>query len=172
MTEGTEIQGFWANYCDWKLIKTRGFVQVVFEVPLHMADHAYKILGGMPDYSKERPFVIAALDLAVVDSPDHALANDGASQAPRGWVSERAHPRKSVAPEKMLAQQAGMACADPRFQLFMDASGEEETAVAVRNHCYVVTRAEIVPGSEAGDRWEELYQEFLVWRTDQDMGAA
>jgi hypothetical protein len=52
---------FKATYSDWKLIKTRGVVQVVMEVPLSEADAAYQILGGMPDFSSERWFGIAPL---------------------------------------------------------------------------------------------------------------
>ncbi len=164
MTEGMEIPGFWANYCDWRLVKTRGIVQVVFEVPLHEADHAYKILGGMPDYSKERPFGIAALDMNVTGTTGILPANRG--------VAIAATPRKSAAPEKMLAQQAGMACADPRFQEFCRVNDEDGAAAFVRNVCYVPSRSFIRPGTEAGDLWEKLYQEFLIWRTDQDMGVA
>jgi hypothetical protein len=54
---------FKATYSDWKLIKTRGVVQVVMEVPLSEADAAYQILGGMPDFSSERWFGIAPLKL-------------------------------------------------------------------------------------------------------------
>jgi hypothetical protein len=52
---------FKACYSDWKLIKTRGVVQVVMEVPLAEADAAYKVLGGMPDFGSENWFAIAAL---------------------------------------------------------------------------------------------------------------
>ena len=35
---------FRASYSDWKLIKTRSVVQIVFEVPLEAADEAYQVL--------------------------------------------------------------------------------------------------------------------------------
>lgn len=53
-----------ATYADWRLIKTRSVVQVVFEVPLHDADAAYEVLGGMPKPSTEQWFAIAAISAA------------------------------------------------------------------------------------------------------------
>lgn len=52
---------FTASYSDWKLIKTRGVVQIVLEVPLKAADHAYNVLGGMPDFGNERWVAVAQL---------------------------------------------------------------------------------------------------------------
>lgn len=52
---------FGAEYCDWKLIKTRGYVQIVFEIPLAAADHAYKVLGGMPNQDSSVWFGIAKM---------------------------------------------------------------------------------------------------------------
>src|SRR6185312_3523839 len=52
---------FKATYSDWKLVRTRQVIQIVFEVPLADADNAYEILGGMPNSSKERWFGIAAI---------------------------------------------------------------------------------------------------------------
>src|SRR3990167_7762632 len=53
---------FGAEYVDWKLVKTRAAIQIVFEIPLEAADHAYRVLGGMPDNSKSRWFGIARME--------------------------------------------------------------------------------------------------------------
>ena len=52
---------FKATFADWKLIKTRGCIQLVFEVPLHESDMAYRVVGGMPNAAEERWFAIARL---------------------------------------------------------------------------------------------------------------
>jgi hypothetical protein len=39
---------FQAVYADFKLIKTRGVTQFIFEVPIEHSDAAYQVLGGMP----------------------------------------------------------------------------------------------------------------------------
>lgn len=52
---------FSASYSDWKVIKTRRVVQLVFEVPLEAADHAYNVLDGMPSFGSEQWFAIARM---------------------------------------------------------------------------------------------------------------
>lgn len=52
---------FGAEYVDWKLIKTRQTVQIVFEIPLAAADHAYEALGGMPNNERSDWFAIAKM---------------------------------------------------------------------------------------------------------------
>lgn len=53
---------FSAAYSDWKLVRTRSTVQIVFEVPVEAAGHAYQVLGGMPAQDKSLYFAIARLD--------------------------------------------------------------------------------------------------------------
>lgn len=138
---------FKATYSDWKLVKTRGVIQIVFEVPLAEADLAYKVVGGMPNIAAESWFAIARLD------PDQA-----------------AKPRPKVAVEKRLTQQAGICCADPVFRRFMAEEGkayspdESEVAIAVRSYCGVSSRSEIIPGSPAADKWDRLWGRFQAWK--------
>ena len=58
---------FGAEYVDFKIIKTRRAVQIVFEIPLEAADHALKCLGGLPDNEKSVWFGIAKMK-----KPDNA----------------------------------------------------------------------------------------------------
>lgn len=60
MTEKPAV--FTATYADIKTIKTRQVVQVIFELPVEAAGHAYNVLGGWPDFSAERWFAIARLE--------------------------------------------------------------------------------------------------------------
>ena len=59
---------FSAYYADWKVIKTRDSVQVVFEIPRTAAGHALNVLGGMPNFGKPTLFAIARLDPEKVKS--------------------------------------------------------------------------------------------------------
>lgn len=52
---------FGAEYVGWQLVKTRRAVQIVFEIPLENAGHAYQALGGMPDNEKSVWFAIAKM---------------------------------------------------------------------------------------------------------------
>lgn len=52
---------FSATYSDWKVLKTRQVVQIVLEVPLKAAGHAYNVLGGMPNFEAEQWVAVAPL---------------------------------------------------------------------------------------------------------------
>lgn len=168
-------------YADWKLIKTRACVQVVLEIPLHEADAAYQALGGMPDPAAERWFGIARLDLSNV-------AGVPATSATRGADSDLGDPsvaaprlRKPVAPDKRLAQQAGIVCSDPMFWRYVEQrlreSGHRNASVTcndlaasyVRWYCQVASRSEIKIGTPEGELWEELHSDFIIWRDAPDL---
>lgn len=52
---------FSASYSNWRVIQGRKVVQLVFEVPIEASDHAYRVLGGMPNNGEEKFFAIARL---------------------------------------------------------------------------------------------------------------
>lgn len=163
---------FKGTYADFKLIKTRGVVSISFEIPLKDVDLALRALGGMPDAAKEQWFGIAALDMTKL--------NAGVTVAPISPVEaaglcgespDRPHsPRKPVAAEKRLAQQAGICASDPVFQRFLmedrqiTGPTEDQAAEYVRAFCRVASRSEIIPGTEAAARWDRLHGKFLAWK--------
>ena len=60
---------FEATYSEWRLIKTRQAIQIIFEVPLHRSDEAYQVLGGMPQPGSEQWFAIARLQQTLERDP-------------------------------------------------------------------------------------------------------
>lgn len=59
MTDTAPI--FSASYSDWRIVKGRKVVQIIFEVPIGAEGHAYRVLGGMPKLDKPSWFGIARL---------------------------------------------------------------------------------------------------------------
>lgn len=53
---------FSTEYADWKVLKTRSCIQIVFEIPLEAAVHVHNVLGGMPNFSQPKRFAIARLN--------------------------------------------------------------------------------------------------------------
>lgn len=53
---------FGACYSDFKLVRTRGVIQLIFEVPIEKADHALQALGGMPAQGASTWFAIAKME--------------------------------------------------------------------------------------------------------------
>jgi len=135
---------FQATFTDWRLIKGRKVVQIVFEVPLEGADEAYRVLDGMPDPGASVWCAIARL-------------------------REETAPSSPSKPVQRLVQQACICCKKPVFQLFLRISGmpvsnAEEAAVAVRLICSVDSRSKIEPGSPAAIAWDKLYSQYVAWR--------
>lgn len=176
----TDAAAFRAVYTDWRLIKGRKVVQVVLELPIEQADQAYRALNGMPNPAESAWVAVARLkpERQVVQDRLAKPAHDNAQPASEPEPPVRA--RKPVAPEKRLAQQAGIMCSDKMFQRFLAvhemlgkhrAEGydvpeymEEVSARAVRLICGVKSRSEIVPGTPAAAEWDRLLSKFTAWK--------
>lgn len=157
---------FRACYSDFKLVKTRGVVQLVFEVPLSEADAAYQVVGGMPDPGADRWFAIARLNTGADSDPLPPVA-----PVREADVSGPPSASRPIAPEKRLTRQAAICCADPVFRLFLahihcgnNVIDEPKATAFVRDYCNVVTRKDIIPGTDAGDRWIDLHGQFEAWK--------
>lgn len=59
---------FGAAYSDWKIIRTRGVIQIVFEVPIEQEGAAYAALGGMPKQDRSDWFAIARMNKVKPDA--------------------------------------------------------------------------------------------------------
>lgn len=170
----TDAAAFRAVYTDWRLIKGRKVVQVVLELPIEQADQAYRALNGMPNPAESAWVAVARLkpERQVVQDRLAKPAHDNAQPASEPEPPVRA--RKPVAPEKRLAQQAGIMCADMGFQRFLydnhmirhygNEADEGNAACAVRMICGVESRSEILPGTSAAEKWDQLMGQFEMWK--------
>jgi len=142
-----EPMAFRATYADWKLIKTRGVIQVVMEVPLADSDAAYDVLGGMPNPANETWFGIAPIKLGP-DKPE----------AKRDW--------RDLQPQ----QQAGIRCNEPTFVAFLKESRPDDwrestsAAKCVRLICNVHSRVELGTNHAARVIWHQLDTEYQAWK--------
>lgn len=157
----TAPAAFKASYADWKLIRSRKCVQIVFEVPLEAADAAYQVVGGMPDVGGSDWFAIARL------APE--------TEKPVEPKKERA---KQNWHDMSPAQQAGVLCADTKFQKFIGEmyrhitiNTEEAAATAVRDQCGVLSRSEIDNFPTARARWIDLVSRYRAWERAPGVGA-
>lgn len=152
---------FQATYSDWKLIKTRSAVQIVFEVPVEQAGLAYEVLGGMPKPGAEVWCAIARLQQQPKEDAEKPRPH-AASTSPTGGAHRSWH-------EMSPAQQAGILCAEPTFWKFCGewlggtVSNEEECIHAVREYCGVQSRKQIVPNEMSGMNWGVMAGEYRAW---------
>jgi hypothetical protein len=157
------MTAFRATYSDWKLIKTRGVVQVVMEIPLADADAAYDVLGGMPVHGKERWFGIAALKSpAEEDRGTHRQKDSSPSphpgEAKRNW--------RDIPPP----QQAGIRCDEPAFAAFLkeqrpdDWQEEPDPVDCVYLICGITSRSELATNHKARVIWKMLDDQYSAWK--------
>lgn len=160
---------FKATYSDWKLIRTRKVVQIVFEVPVESAGLAYEVLGGMPRPDSEVWCAVARLDPTKESAAQPRPSPTTAPTSTGGAHHKSFH-------EMSAAQQAGILCNEPRFAKFLmerrrshwSVAAEatetpERAAVAVRDICVVKSRAEIDKNEGATFRWRTLVSDYRAW---------
>lgn len=157
---------FRGTYSDWRLVKTRAVVQVIFEIPLADSDAAYEVLGGMPVHGNERWFGIAALK-----SPQQE-AEESRQDKPQAPDGDRQNWR-DVKP----SAQAAMRCDQAPFWAFLReehkqrVTSKDDAATAVRKICGVNSRAHFNDNHIARVAWHQLDSQFLAWQAKERVGA-
>lgn len=142
---------FQATYSDWKLVRSRKVVQVVFEIPLEQANTAFEALGGMPNPGAEIWCAIARLEKPPVPPSPTQAANGQ-------WAIKR----------------AGILCKDPVFWRFLNEGDyfnseypiDNETSCAqfIRGFCGVISRSDLTVGSAGAAKLRQLSVDFNIWR--------
>lgn len=190
---------FRGTFSGFALVKTRDTARFEIEVPLADADAALAALGGLPRPGTERWVAVALLNPNMeggdaASGPFTAKSNEATSvsdDAPavpthhdgRGASSER---KPTPWSEKSAATQAGIRCADVRFQAWLKnyAAGnwrdqvqeaakhgdgppppEMVAAYVVRDLCNVESRADIDAYPAALSAWQAMDTAFM-----QDIG--
>lgn len=141
----TNPAAFKATLVDFKNIRTRKLVQIVFEAPIEDANSILECLGGYGELGKESWWAVARLG----DDP-HSLPAKPAKER-RRWD------------ELSPATQAGIRCNEGSFQQFVKTFGDDSPEGLVRRYCYVDSRANITRGGVSGDRWAELESRYQSW---------
>ena len=162
---------FRAVYANWKLIKTRGMIQVVLELPVEQADAAYEVLGGMPVAGKERWFGIAA-----IRNPE---ATPGVSDpAPAQVPQPRPERAKRDWRDLPASQQAALRCNDATFRAFLNETQCDGWAVTsdlaadcVRSACAVNSRSDLDTNHKARVIWHQLDSQYQAWLAKERVGA-
>jgi hypothetical protein len=142
MTASAIISGDFATF---RHVQGRKVLQLVIEVPAESASSVFSTFG-YPGSGNPIPVAVARL----VEQP-------------------KAEPTKQRTPfiDLPLAQQAAMRCNEMGFWFFIrerggKCEGPDDAARFVRLHCNVSSRADIVEGSTAGERWKALEGEYFA----------
>lgn len=137
-----------ATYSDWRPVKGRKVLQVIFEVPLEQQTEVLMMLGA-PNPAEPAWCAIAK------------LAEGERAEQPT-------NPERRRFTELAPAQQAALACKAEAFQRYISEEygcdrSEEAATICVREFCQVSSRSEIKPGTPAAQAWRNLYDAYQVW---------
>lgn len=160
MSDPTAIR---ATFSDFKIVRTRSVVQLIFEIPIELADASLATLGGLPRSDSERWVGIARLDERKFDAEGNLPDEDKNYHEGESVIVDEMRKRRPFC-ELKFSQQAGIKSSDLKFQLWLSnlpvGKESEDAASAIRAFCGVETRANIIPGTRAGDRWIELLRMY------------
>lgn len=155
MTDDDKPAIFRASYHNFKNVPSRGFVQLIFEVPIEQYDEAYRVLG-VPIPGQQQWFAIARL-------VDH-------DPSVRPVLHSAVKPRLTHWDMKP-SQRAGDRCSDVRFQTWLlqnhrIAEATEEAATAYVRKIAGGSRSNLgttgfEKQTEMWDRIDKIYDEHL-----------
>ena len=149
------MTAFAGVFSDFKLIKTRSVAQLIIEIPIESADHALKLLGGVPQASKERWVGIAPLS-AKPEPPARETAQEDPFEQPGQHGADPTRRFWDLPP----AQQAALKCADSHFQKWLVVEDQDTAAAWVRAHCKVSSRSELNTNAEAAAIWRQVLRSY------------
>jgi hypothetical protein len=152
----TEYRGISGTYSDFKLVKTRGVVQVIIEFPIEEGNQVLESLGGLPIAGKEEHVSLGLrsklMDIAEgrATGPDrHAnLSLVGKQRYAAADDMERARIRSI-----MLAK-------DPQFLAWAGGTTEAGARDFICERCRILSRSRIATEPWAYEAFLKLELEF------------
>lgn len=163
-----------ATFSDWRPVKSRGVLQLVLEVPVEQTKHVLDTLGA-PIPGTEKWVGVALISPG---SLERDAPRSGAESATPTPLKAGGDPGESKR-ERTLPEKVGMRCSDKSFQAWAieyavgrgwsvgeapaDCAGatrEEVVAAIVRKACGVGSRKQILPGTDACFKWNDLVIAF------------
>jgi hypothetical protein len=138
-----------AVYVDYRRVRSRKTLQLVFEIPLEHEAECHRVLGYPNPHADGDWCAIARLE------PD-TKADTLPDAEPK--------PRRKLH-EMSLAQQAALLCNDEAFQRFLvEEHKATDAPTFVRAWCKVASRADIKPDTEHAHFFKMLRDDFYLWR--------
>jgi hypothetical protein len=168
-----------ATFADWRTVKGRKVLQLVFEVPLE--DQA-KVLShlGPPMPMAEIWCGIARIEKEPVARKGKAGgAADGNDAAALG-VTDPVKPPATKSPRKWPdmppSSRAALWCKEPMAWAWLEATGEVaihdelDAATELKTRLNITSRAEIVEGSRAAAELSHMIGNYNAWRQAKGHG--
>lgn len=150
-----------ATFSDWRPVKSRKVLQLIFEVPVEKTELVLNTLGA-PMPHEDNWCAIAVL----TEEARSLMAKPGAHNA-HDAGSNPAAPTKRRFDEMSRAQQAGLMCADKQFRRWLYSVELElwrhcggDAAAVVRSLCNVKSRSELDSSDVGKAVWDQIMTDY------------
>lgn len=165
-----------ATFSDWRTVKSRKILQLVFEIPLEQQAEALTMLGApMPDRETWCAIALLRDPGTVRESRRPEEASPATPEPPAGANNQRAVMAKehyaSLDNMERAVADAGMLASDPAFQEWIGrhrgwrGPPPIDAAVAaalIRNECNIISRSELATSKSAYDAFQRLRTTFEI----------
>lgn len=159
------------TFADAKSIKTRGVYQLLIEIPIENADHALRVLGGIPQPAEERWVGVAPV-AAPKKPADETTTAKPSEATPEPVKTDTAD--WSEAKRKMV-QRSGIIRNEPSFHAYVkngwhvlwnherhkDEADNERAAYFIRTSCGVKSCRDLDPDGKSGEAFRRLYARYI-----------
>jgi hypothetical protein len=146
-----------ASFADFKIVKTRGVAQLVFEVDLAQADAALALLGGVPRPEQER-----WVSIAPVADGARVVVTPGPEQPP--VLAKAGRPAPSDG--ERIRTRAVLLCKDEQFQRWVwermnyGTKSEEDARGCILDYCRIGSRSLLATVPVAQQRFLDLEAQY------------
>lgn len=159
---------FCASVHSTRTVPSRKVFQIVLEGPIEKYIDALQVIGNL-NPAETTWLAIARLDPTKMEVQTSERTSPITTTIPTD-PTQSLPGVDAPAGTRTLAQLAGAYGSLPAFQKFLQARGasdfvygEQGAAVAIRNICNVISRRDIKVGTRAGDKFEQLVDDFHKW---------
>ncbi len=147
--------------------QVRDDVHFILSVPAEKGTEYLQRIGGFPKPGESRWVAIAQLKSTKEDQPQ---------ELHKERTRRTSLERQPARPHNPYSRRAGILACDPLFQAFI-ATPQVQDKVAyaasyIRLYCKVTSRKDILPGSDAAEKFDGLLKDYTVWHEGPKHGAA
>lgn len=158
-----------ATFSDWRTVKSRKMLQLVFEVSLEQQAEVLTMLGApLPDAPQWCAIALmnSPAGPSTQEQKGHATGKSPGKDTPppAGEHHKDRRPWESLAPQ----QQAGILCSDGGFQKYVrERTGwiadEQSAAVWLREELGILSRRELEGRPDLAAKLNDIRADFLEW---------
>ena len=159
------------TFADYRLVKSRGVLQIVIECPVEEQAAVFAALG-YPMPGESLPVAVARLQASAAEAstpsvltavvPERAENRDANSFNPLTHYGRGCSDPPAESRDATIVKRAGILSSDKRFWAWINVADAEAAAAFIRRACAVESRRDLATNTGAAIRFQGLLDEYLA----------